>query len=112
MPSAVARTQGIADAGRDGVRVTIDVDGYAVELENRLGEDGQLVASSFLRWGDPDRTGTWSVHRFGVEIVGSRTFDGVTIPNRGRAGWHFGTDRWEKGVFFRYEITDYALIRD
>ena len=33
------------------------------------------------------------------------TFDGVTIPSAGRAGLHFGTDRWDEGMFFRFEIT-------
>jgi hypothetical protein len=47
----------------------------------------------------------WGQHPFGVEVTGQGTFDGVTIPTQGLAGWHFGTDRWESGMFFRYEIT-------
>ena len=43
-------------------------------------------------------------------LTGQGTFGGVTIPARGRAGWHHGTDRWENGVFFRYEITGYELV--
>jgi hypothetical protein len=31
-------------------------------------------------------------------------------PHRGTAGWHVGTDRWEDGAFFRYEINRYHLI--
>jgi Spy/CpxP family protein refolding chaperone len=28
----------------------------------------------------------------------------------GRAGWHFGTDRWEDGAFFEFDITAYELL--
>ena len=110
VPTATARHATFGAAADDRLCVTIDVDGHPVELEHRLGASGQLIASSLQRWGDPDNTGTWSAHRFGVEATGHRTFGGVTIPSRGRAGWHFGTDRWDDGVFFRFEITEYELL--
>jgi len=46
----------------------------------------------------------------GVEVDSNRTFGGVTIPDRGHAGWHYGTERCDEGVFFRYEITSYELL--
>jgi hypothetical protein len=64
----------------------------------------------FDRWGDPDSTGTWGHHPFGFEVIGHSSFDGVTIPSSGRAGWFYGTDRWDEGEFFRFEITDYHLV--
>jgi hypothetical protein len=60
------------------------------------------------RWGDPDNSGTWGLHRFGVEITDYASFDGILIPSQGRAGWHFGTDRWDEG--FRYRITELSLV--
>jgi hypothetical protein len=30
--------------------------------------------------------------------------DGLTIPRAGRLGWFYGTDRWNDGEFFRYQI--------
>jgi hypothetical protein len=45
-------------------------------------------------------------------VTGYRTFDGVTVPSEGRTGWHFGTERWDDGVFFRYEITGYELVHE
>ena len=96
--------------GEDDVAVTVDVDGHVVELHHAIDSDGRLRHSVFTRWGDPDNTGIWREHPFGVEVTSHRTFGGVTIPNAGRAGWHFGTDRWEDGVFFRYEITRYELL--
>ena len=109
-PTAVARAATLTDAGPDRVRIALEVDGQRVELEHDVDDAGNVRASSLLRWGDPDNTGGWSAHPFGVEVTGYRTFGGVTIPNRGRAGWHFGTGRWEEGVFFRYEITGYELL--
>jgi len=45
-------------------------------------------------------------------MTGYSTFDGVTIPSAGRAGWFYGTDRWDEGEFFRAEITDYHLVTE
>ena len=109
-PTAVARSATLNDAGSDRVGVTIDVDGHRVAVEHDLDEAGRITGSSLRRWGDPDNTGTWSAHPFGVEVTSNRTLGGVTIPDTGRAGWHYGTDRWEEGVFFRYEITGYELL--
>jgi hypothetical protein len=89
--------------------VHLDVDGHTVELHHELDHQGRLHRSQFDRWGDPDNEGSWALRPFGVEITGHRSFDGVTIPHRGRAGWHFGTDRWPAGVFFEFEITRYQL---
>lgn len=33
------------------------------------------------------------------------TWAGYTIPSRLRIGWHFGTDEFEDGEFFRATIT-------
>ena len=110
VPTAVARAGRIADVGSDGVRVELELDGRPTAVEHRLDPDGLVVASSLQRWGDPDGTGTWALHPFGVDVTSSRTFSGVTIPSAGRAGWHHGTDRWEEGVFFRFEISEYALL--
>ena len=109
-PTAVARSATLDDAGPDRVGVTIDVDGHRVAVEHDLDEAGRITGSSLRRWGDPDNTGTWLAHPFGVEVTSNRTLGGVTIPDTGRAGWHYGTDRWEEGVFFRYEITGYELL--
>jgi hypothetical protein len=44
-------------------------------------------------------------------VTGYATFDGLTIPSAGRFGWHFGTERWPEGEFFRYQITGLQLTR-
>lgn len=76
-----------------------------VEIHLDLDPQGQIESLVFDRWGDPDQTGTWAWHRFGGEITAYRSFEGLSIPSAGKLGWHFGTDRWATGEFFRYELT-------
>ena len=93
------------------VAVDLEVDGHPVTLHHQIDPaTGALRSSTFQRWGDPDETGTWGPHAFGVEVTAERTFGGITIPSEGHAGWHHGTDRWEEGKFFQFEITKYDLI--
>lgn len=94
----------------DKVGVHLVVGPETIDVTHRIAEDGRLLASEFRRWGDPDRTGSFSWHRFGVEVTGWRSFGGVTIPHEGRAGWHIGTSRWSTGEFFRFAIDRYDLI--
>lgn len=112
VPSAVAPASGVdwRSTGANSIAAVIDTDGHLVEVEHRIDELGRLTSSSFLRWGDPDRTGTWAQHRFGVEVHEHARFGSVQIPSRGEAGWHHGTGRWREGIFFRFELTDYALL--
>lgn len=74
-------------------------------LRFRLDHDGLIRSMWFPRWGDPDSTGTSALHPFGVEVTANGTFAGLTIPRAGRGGWFHGTDRWDEGEFFRYDIT-------
>lgn len=111
VPTALMHADRAPAVAIDGSRVAIDVaiGAEQITVEHLLHDDGRLRSSQLERWGDPDRTGTSGLHPFGLEATDWRTFDGVTIPSAGRAGWHHGTERWDEGEFFRYEITDYAL---
>jgi hypothetical protein len=73
-------------------------------------EEGLIRSVIFDRWGDPDGTGEFALHPFGGDFSAYATFDGVTIPSEGRLGWHYGTDRWSEGEFFRYRITELELV--
>jgi hypothetical protein len=86
------------------------LDDTDIELHHTLDDEARVQSVVFDRWGDPDATGTWEQHPFGFGATGYSTFDGVTIPSVGRAGWFYGTDRWNEGEFFRAEITDYHLV--
>lgn len=90
-------------------RYAIDEEPMHVRYE--ITDDGHVRAVVFDRWGDPDGTGNWGLWPFGGEFTSHATFDGVTIPVAGSLGWHYGTDRWVEGEFFRYRITDLSLHR-
>lgn len=111
VPTAAAaepdRLRAVAD---DAVAVSLTVGSHSFDVTHRLDAAGRVVSSSLQRWGDPDRTGMFGLHPFGVEATGWRTFDGVTIPHQGRVGWHFGTSRWPEGEFFRFRIERYELL--
>lgn len=82
-----------------------------LDVHYELNDDYRVLSLVLDRWGDPDRTGAWGWHPFGVEVTRHRTFGGVTIPSAGQAGWFFGTDRWPDGAFLRYEISDLELVK-
>jgi hypothetical protein len=109
VPSAVAPGTGTTWSVRDPhtITATIDTDGHLVAVEHHIDTEGLLVSSSFDRWGDPDRSGTSGLHRFGVDVTAQRRFGTTTVPSRGEAGWHHGTDRWSEGRFFRFELVDW-----
>ncbi len=85
------------------------VDDTPIAVHHRLDDQGRPRSTTFDRWGDPARTGTWGWTRFGGEFSAYRTFDGVTVPSEGRLGWFYGTHRWADGEFFRYRITQLTL---
>jgi hypothetical protein len=82
------------------------VDGYPFTTRYTLDSDGMITSIVFDRWGDPHRTGSFGVHTFGGEVSGYDTFHGSTIPSSGNMGWFYGTERWDDGEFFRYQVTD------
>ncbi len=112
VPTALLPRFGAVWKADDDTHISVGhaVDGREVWTHYELTPEGHIRSFVFDRWGDPDNTGSWGLHPFGGEITGQATFDGVTIPAEGRAGWFFGTDRWPEGEFYRYRITDLRLI--
>lgn len=112
VPTALLPGPGVTWTVIDDERVGVQfaVDGRPLHLEHRIDQSGRVVSSRFERWGDPDRSGAWGLHPFGVVVTRYGTFAGVSIPVAGHAGWHAGTDRWDDGQFFQYEITAYELV--
>lgn len=65
---------------------------------------------NFSRWGNPDGEECHYID-FGGIAEASKTFEGYTIPTELRAGWFFGSDRFEsEGEFFHCTI-DKAIYR-
>jgi hypothetical protein len=92
-------------SGDEHITARYQIADYPVEIHCALADDARLRSIVFQRWGDPDGTGEFAPHPFGGEFSAHATFNGLTIPSEGRFGWHYGTDRWSDGEFFRYRIT-------
>lgn len=107
LPSVLLPRLGARWTAEDDERaaVTFAVDGHEVTAHLEVGRDGELRSVTYRRWGDPDRTGTFGWHDFGMVATAEGDAAGMTIPVAGRVGWHPGTDRWADGEFFRFEIT-------
>jgi hypothetical protein len=91
--------------GPESATLYYELDGNDVSVTYKLDRQGRITSLVSDRWGDPDGTGRWGWHRFGGEIHSHRMFGDVLIPETGRVGWHFGTERWPEGAFFEFTIT-------
>ena len=112
VPSALLPRFGVSWTALDehDIAFSYRLDDTDLDVQCMLDGQGRVRTIVLERWGDPDSTGKSGRYPFGFEATGYATFDGVTIPSAGRAGWFIGSDRWREGEFFRYEITDYRLI--
>ncbi len=108
LPTAMLPRFGLRWSAQDSSHITARhlVGDTPIEARCQLGPGGDIVSVALDRWGDPGQTGQWDWHSFGGTFTTQRTFAGLTIPSVGRLGLHYGTDRWEGGEFFRYQITD------
>ncbi|MFC0037178.1 DUF6544 family protein [Actinomadura rayongensis] len=90
------------------VRADVTIGGAAHPVTLTVAPDGALVSVTLPRWGNPD--GAYREHAFGAEFLAERTFGGFTVPSRARAGWWYGTDRWDEGEFFRFTLRHAAFF--
>jgi len=107
VPTALLPRFGVTWSAADHAHITAryTLGETPVDVTYALESDGHIRSLIFDRWGDPDNTGTFAWHPFGGQFTGYRTFAGLTTPSAGSMGWHFGTDRWPEGEFFRFQIT-------
>jgi hypothetical protein len=80
------------------------IGGHVLRPELTFAADGSLRSVVMPRWTKP-RGEDWGEVPFGGILDQEVDFGGVRIPTRARVGYHFGTDRWAKGEFFRASIT-------
>lgn len=100
LPQHGARWEPLDD-GR--AAVVLEAFGERARLELSMDESGRLRDLRLQRWGKPPG-GSQGRYAFGGIVEEERRFDGFTIPVRMRIGWHFGTDRWSEGEFFRVGV--------
>jgi hypothetical protein len=112
IPTALLPRFGVRWTAQDALNVTASyrVDDIELDVRYVLDDEGRIQSLVFERWGVPDRSGAWGWYPCGGDVTGYRSFDGLTIPSKGRLGWFFGTNRWTEGEFFRYEITELQLL--
>lgn len=92
------------------LRAGFAVAGEAADLELAIDAAGRLESVRLSRWGNPEGA-AFHYADFGARVEEEGAFGGCTIPTRLRAGWYFGSDRFEtEGEFFRATI-DEAVYR-
>ncbi len=84
---------------------TVRVGSGTQEVTVTVGPDGALTESVMQRWG-PLGHGAYGMQPFGVTLHEELVVDGMRIPRRITAGWHYGTARWPVGQFIRWTVDD------
>src|SRR5262245_4685254 len=75
-------------------------------VEFEIDDHGRPHTVWMRRWSNPEG-GSFGLVDFGGVLESEATFGGYMIPSRVRAGWYFGTPRFEsEGEFFRATIDD------
>jgi len=90
------------------VHARFAVEGHPADLSLAF-EQGGLRSVALRRWGNPGG-GRFREVDFGAIVEQEATFGGYTIPARLRAGWYFGSERFDsEGEFLRVTIDDAAF---
>lgn len=105
LPSALCRNDVIWSETDDlHPNACLTQNGENAELRLALEATGRIASASLSRWGNPEGA-AFHYTDFGGILEEEAAFDGYTIPTRIRAGWYFGTERFEsEGEFFRAKI--------
>ena len=93
----------------DTVTAEWRVGGHILRPVLRIGPDGAIRSVTMARWGNPGNN-PWGDYPCGGTLDEDTDFGGIKIPTRIRAGYFFGTSRWEQGEFFRAQITSATFI--
>lgn len=92
------------------ITANLDFEGLAFAIHLRTDEVGRVESVQLDRWGDPDESGEFAFHSFGMETTETTTFGPFTVPAVVRVGWFPGTERWADGEFIRCDVTSLTPI--
>lgn len=73
-------------------------------VDLQINDIGAVQSVSMQRWGNPGDSAV-GLYPFGGFVDEESTWEGCTIPSQLRIGWHFGTDNFAAGEFFRANIS-------
>ena len=100
LPQAGAVVEPVDD---ERFAATANVDGERTRVVLRVGDDGRLTEGTFQRYGNITEDKHYQYIPFGGPDDEEGTFGGYTIPTSIRAGWWYGTERYQEA--FRFRIT-------
>lgn len=111
-PPALARNESVQwlEGDDETARARLNTDGEQIVVEYKVAPDGRIISLCGERWGDPANKGNPQVLPFGGIMEAEQTVQGYTIPSRFRVGWHFGTEHWAEGEFYRAELKDIEFV--
>lgn len=89
--------------GGDRARADLTVGGTTHSVILTVSPEGSLIELRLDRWGAPEG-GTFGRHVFGARFSGEASYGGYTVPAAVRAGWWYGTERWDRGEFIRFTL--------
>jgi hypothetical protein len=86
------------------IRASFKAHGEMADVTFGIDATGAAKTLSAPRWGNPEAA-AFHYATFGGFADNEATFGGYTVPTSFRAGWYFGSDRFEpEGEFFRAAI--------
>lgn len=90
----------------DAIKANFNAFNENITLCIKTNNSGKMEEISLNRWGNID-SDKYKYIPFGAYIEEEQTFDGCTIPSRLRAGWFFGSSKFDtEGEFFRVTINN------
>jgi hypothetical protein len=105
LPSVLCQPQVTwTELNESQVQANFEAFGEPAHLTLTLDERGAVQQVKFTRWGNPEG-GDYHYGDFGIVAQATGTFEGYSIPTHIRAGWFFGSPRFEsEGEFFRCTV--------
>lgn len=104
LPSALLPQRGVDWRVIDNntIQASLKANDEPITLTFVIDQEGRLLKSSFLRWGDQTEDKHYAEIPFGGTYAAEQTFGGYTIPSQMDAGWWIDTDRYFE--FFRVTV--------
>lgn len=110
LPQSVTPQAGGAWRAIDAERavVAVAVPSGTIEVEVTVDRAGRVTEIGLERWNGSAKPP--ALQPFGGTVTATRSFDAVTIAERGTVGWNWHTSAQSEGEFFRYSIVSARFL--